>query len=230
MKDKVVIVTGGSSGIGKALVDRLLAEGAMCYTISRPSAHYAEARGAWGERMTGRALEGDVTVEADLARLVAQVEQHHGRLDLLINNAGAYFQGDGGLPAPEVLEANWAVNLLGPYRLIRLAVPLLERAAAPIVVNVSSGAGAIGAVNGPGPLGYRTSKAALNMLTRSLAFELAPRNIAVHAVDPGYIRTRLNPDGTGRPEDAVAGMWATLGLHDLNQTGLFWLGGQPLAW
>lgn len=224
---RVAVVTGASSGIGKAFAERLAREGYRVWAFSRPSAHFDAAREAWaGLPIT--AVEGDVTNGEDVAALAAAIAHGPGRLDLLVNNAGAYFSEDGGLPTPEVLQRNLDVNMIGPYRLIVACLGLLERAEKPVVLNVSSGAGAFAHANGPGPTGYRVGKAALNMLTRSLAFELAPRHIAIHAADPGYIRTRLNPDGTGTPEQAVDGMWPLITRHELADGGRFWRYGEVI--
>jgi NAD(P)-dependent dehydrogenase (short-subunit alcohol dehydrogenase family) len=226
---RVAVVTGASSGIGKAFAERLAGEGYHVWAFSRPSAHFDAARSEW----TGRpitAVEGDVTQDEDVAALASAIARKSGHLDLLVNNAGAYFAEDGGMPAPEVIQRNLDVNMMGPYRMIMGCLALLERADKPIVLNVSSGAGSFAHAQGPGPTGYRVGKAALNMLTRSLAFELAPRRIALHAVDPGYIRTRLNPDGTGTPEQAVDGMWPLIGRYDLADGGLFWRHGEVVPY
>jgi NAD(P)-dependent dehydrogenase (short-subunit alcohol dehydrogenase family) len=219
------VVTGASSGIGRAFAERLAASGYRVWAFSRPSAHFDAAREAWAG-LPISAMAGDVTSESDIASLAAAIAQGPGRLDLLVNNAGAYFAEDGGLPTPGTLQRNLDVNLLGPYQLILGCLGLLERGDRPMILNVSSGAGSLANTHGPGPLGYRVSKAALNMLTRSLAFELAPRGITMHAVDPGYIKTRLNPDGTGTPEQAVDGMWPLVSRHGPAEGGLFWHDGQ----
>lgn len=229
MSERVAVVTGASSGIGKAFAERLAREGHRVWAFSRPSAHFDAAREAWAA-MPITAIEGDVTQEADVAGLAAAIARESGHLDLLVNNAGAYFAEDGGLPSPEVIQRNLEVNMMGPYRLILACLPLLERAETPIVLNVSSGAGAFAHTHGPGPTGYQVAKAALNMLTRSLAFELAGRRIALHAADPGYIRTRLNPDGTGTPEQAVAGMWPLIARHELTDGGRLWRYGEVVPY
>lgn len=223
----VAVVTGGSSGIGRALVERLAREGWRVYTMSRPSDHYAKARAAWGAGVT--ALEGDVASAADLARLVDAVRPE-GKLDLLVNNAGAYFPEDGAFPPAETLAASLGIHVLGPYRLILACLDLLGAAGKPVVVNVSSGAASLAFADGSGPLAYRTSKAALNMLTRSLAHDLAPRRIAIHAVDPGWVRSRLNPAGAESPESAVDGFWWLLFRHDPAGSGGFWRRGERLPW
>lgn len=230
MESPVAIVTGASSGIGKAFAERLAREGYVVYAVSRPSSHFDTAVRDWAAIPDLTAIQGDVTRDDDVKRIADQVRREHARLDLLINNAGAYFPEDGGIPPVEVLEQNLNINLLGQYRMILALLPVLERSPRPIILNVSSGAGALSAVNGPGPLGYRVSKAALNMLTCSLAMDLKDWNIAIHAVDPGYIRTRLNPDGTGTPEQAVDGMWPLATLHDLSRSGRFWHAGREIPW
>jgi NAD(P)-dependent dehydrogenase (short-subunit alcohol dehydrogenase family) len=230
MTRPVAVVTGASSGIGRAFAERLAGAGHEVVAFARPSVHFDEAAHAWAGRLAITAFPGDLSQEGDVERLRDHLAECHGRLDLLINNAGAYFHEDGGLPEMATLQRNLDVNLLGQYRMILACLPFLEQAARPVILNLGSGAGAFSQVKGPGPTGYRVSKAALHMLTRTLAFELKSRNIAVHAADPGYIKTRLNPDGTGTPEQAVEGMWQLVTLHDLNQAGQLWLYGNVAAW
>ena len=227
---RVAVVTGATSGIGRVFAERLAHEGWRVYGLGRPSAHFDEVARAWSQVPRLQLVPGDITRDQGLSGLIERVSGEQGQVDLLVNNAGAYFPGDGGFPAIETLAQNLETNLIGQYRVILALLKLLERSASPVVLNVSSGAGALSAVQGPGPLGYRVSKAALNMLTRSLAMDLRPMNIAVHAVDPGYIKTRLNPDGTGTPEQSVDGMWPLVSLHDLDQSGQFWLYGRVIPW
>lgn len=217
------LVTGASGSIGGAFVERLAAAGYRVFAASRPGPYLDEATRRWAGRSAIVPLPVDLTRQAEVEAAVATVE----RLDLLVNNAGAYLQGDGGVPPLDVLQANLEINLLAQYRMIQACLPLL---AGGVIINVSSGAGAIAATQGDGPLGYRVSKAAFNMLTRSLAGTLRQRGIAVHAADPGYVRSRLNPDGSETPEQAVDGMWHLVDLRDPAASGHFWLRGQRLEW
>jgi meso-butanediol dehydrogenase/(S,S)-butanediol dehydrogenase/diacetyl reductase len=165
LEGKSVIVTGGGTGIGAATVRRLEAEGATVWAMGRrrePLASVCE-----------RVVVGDVTDADARERALAET----GRLDLLVNNAG--------------LDGEWDVvldvNLSAPYRLARLAQPgLVERGGS--IVNVSSVAGLVA---GRGYAGYSASKAALLMLTKSLACELGPLGVRVNAVCPGWIQTPM---------------------------------------
>lgn len=229
MSERIAAVTGGSSGIGRAFVERLAHAGFAVVTISRASDHYAEARAAWRE-CSILALEGDLTQEEAAITLASELSRRYGRLDLLINCAGAYFGDDGDLPSVETLLDNLNINLVAQYRVILRCLPLLEKADAPKILNISSGAGSIGPLSQKGPLAYRTSKAGLNMLTRSLSFSLAEKNIRIYAVDPGYVKTRLNPDGTESPASAVDGIWPLIVSETSELSGQFSHRGQVLPW
>jgi meso-butanediol dehydrogenase/(S,S)-butanediol dehydrogenase/diacetyl reductase len=159
------LVTGGGSGIGAAIVQRLLAEGAEVIAMGR---HEASLRGVGTSFVVG-----DVANRADCARAIEQT----GPLDLPVNNAGTV----GGESFAETI----AVNLTGPQQLIELARPgLIERRGS--IVNIASTAALYA---GASAADYNTSKAGLVMLTRSLAVELGPLGVRANAICPGWVRT-----------------------------------------
>ncbi len=161
------------------------------------------------------ALPGDVA-DADHRQRLVDAARELGGLDLLVNNASTL--GASPLPhladlAEDTLRSTLEVNLVAPLALVRVALPLLERARG-LIVNVSSDA-AVGGYEGWG--GYGASKAALDLATRTLAAELAPRGVAAVAVDPGDLRTELHQlafpgeDIGDRPEPQVTlPFWAWL--------------------
>lgn len=224
------VVTGGSSGIGKALVNRLAREGYRVYTMSRDSEYYRETLTEWEAHGNIIPLTGSVNRDEDVQRLSETVMERESRLDLLVNNAGIYIREDGGFPSLETMGKNLETNTMACYRVIRSCLPLLERSHRPVIINISSGAGSISSCSSHGPLAYRVSKAAVNMLTRSMSFDLRDRGIVIHAVDPGYIKTRLNPDGTGSPEHAAENILFLTKLYDMEQTGQFWCYGKAVPW
>jgi NAD(P)-dependent dehydrogenase (short-subunit alcohol dehydrogenase family) len=174
-----------------------------------------------------RAISLDVSDPAGVAEAATGID----RLDVLVNNAAiSYDTWQSGVDADldEVREA-FETNLLGAWRVTQAVLPLLRRSHAPRIVNVSSGAGALTDMGGGTPA-YRTSKAALNALTRILAAELRRDGILVNAVCPGWVATDMGGRG-GRPvADGAAGIvWAAT-LPDGGPTGGFFRDGRPIDW
>jgi meso-butanediol dehydrogenase / (S,S)-butanediol dehydrogenase / diacetyl reductase len=166
LDQKVVLVTGGGSGIGAAIVRRFAAEGATVWAMGR--------RREQLERVADRIVAGDVADAGDRRRAIDTT----GPLDVLVNNAGI---GDGGWD--EML----AVNLTGAHGLSALAADgLAQRRGA--IVNVASVAALLA---GPGDPQYAVSKAGLVMLTKSLAVTLGPRGVRANAICPGWVRTPM---------------------------------------
>jgi NAD(P)-dependent dehydrogenase (short-subunit alcohol dehydrogenase family) len=188
---KVALLTGASRGLGKVIAGFLAAQHYDLILTARGEEDLqATARDlvAFGGEVA--ILAGDVSDGAHQQALAALVVQR-GRLDLLINNASIL----GPSPQPalatyplETLETVFAVNVLAPLGLIQTLLPWLERAQG-LVINLSSDA----AVGGyPGWGGYGASKAALDLLTLTLANELRPTGVAVISVDPGDMRTQMH--------------------------------------
>ncbi len=192
---KVALVTGGGTGIGRATALLLAAKGAdVAVNYSRSK---AEAEGTVAEvRALGRkgiAVRADVADNAEVVAMVEQTVRDLGRLDILINNAGwtAFIDfRDLDSLTDEVWDRTMAVNLKGPFFCARAAAPEMEKAGAGVIVNVSSMAGVLGRGSS---IPYCASKAALNLLTRILAKQLAP-TIRVNAVAPGVVTTRWVKD------------------------------------
>jgi meso-butanediol dehydrogenase / (S,S)-butanediol dehydrogenase / diacetyl reductase len=164
-----VLVTGGGTGIGAAIAHRFVAEGASVLITGRREQVLRQAGLPY--------RVADVTDAGDRARLVAEV----GALDVLVNNAGVF---------SDEWAPNLAVHVLAPQALTAaLADALVARGGN--VVNVSSVGGLVAV---PGAAPYSVSKAALLMLTRTLAAELGPRGVRVNAVSPGWVRTPMADD------------------------------------
>jgi NAD(P)-dependent dehydrogenase (short-subunit alcohol dehydrogenase family) len=188
---KVALVTGAASGNGRAIADRLLRDG---WTVAANdldgAALAATAAEAW-PRMPVSTHAADVKEAGDVERLAAEVLARHGRVDLLVNNAGI----TGGPAATTVHETPiaefdlvLAVNLRGPFLLSRALLPgMLERGSG-VIVNVASVAGLVAF---PGRAAYNASKGALVQLTRSIAVDCAARGIRCNAICPGMIDTPM---------------------------------------
>lgn len=196
----VAIVTGGSRGIGRAIVQTLAAAGMdviFTYLKDDSAAKEVVALGKPGQIAAERV---DVRDTKACAGFVEKVFERTGRLGLLVNNAGVIR--DNPLTALEdddvrvVLET----NVTGTFNMARTAAPFMVSQRRGRIINISSVAGEKG---GRGQTNYAASKGAINAFTRALAVELAPRNINVNAVAPGVIETEMSREVRQRAPEAV---------------------------
>lgn len=177
-----VVVTAGAAGIGRAIVEHLVAAGARVHTCDVDARALAACREATGVQTT----EADVSDEAAVGRLFDEARATLGGLDVLVNNAGIAGP-TGGIE--EIDPAEWRrcidVDLTGQFLCARRAVPLLKAAGQGAIINISSVAGRLG-------YAYRTAYSAAKWgvigLTKSLAIELGPAGIAVNAILPGIVQ------------------------------------------
>jgi len=195
---KKVIVTGGSRGIGKATVARFAAEGASVVLTARNGAA-AEATAREIAAQTGAtiyAFAADVSNKADDLATVQFTLDKLGGLDVLVNNAGIYYTE----PFEDITEERWdeimAVDLKGTFLMCQAAAPYLKAQKAGAIVNMSSTNGLAGELY---YAHYNAAKAGIVLLTKSLALELAPYNVRVNCVCPGYIQTE-STDAMDTPE------------------------------
>jgi NAD(P)-dependent dehydrogenase (short-subunit alcohol dehydrogenase family) len=182
LEGKIAVVTGGSSGIGLAAAQRLVADGAYVFVSGRRRAELDAAVAAIGKNVT--AVEADVSKLPDLDRLFATVKERKGRVDILFANAGIAEAA----PIAAVTEAQYDrhfdINVKGAFFTVQKALPLLSDGAS--IIFTSS----IVAVKGlAGVSAYSATKAALRSFARTLTTELAPRRIRVNVVSPGTIDT-----------------------------------------
>ena len=191
IEGKTAIVTGGSRGIGRAIVELLAAEGAHVTFFYRDNtAAAAEVVAAGHARGAAIAtLQVDIRDAAACAAAVEGVAERRGRIDILVNNAG--ITRDNVLAAfdDEDVAAVLDTNVIGVFNVTRAVVPYMTSQRAGTIVNLSSVAGDKG---GRGQTNYAASKGAIDAFTRALAVELAPRNIRVNAVAPGVIETEMS--------------------------------------
>jgi 3-oxoacyl-[acyl-carrier protein] reductase len=188
---KVVIVTGGSRGIGRAIVDLFSAEGADVTFLFRENttaaAEVVAAGRAAGRQITAEQV--DVRDPQGCAAAVERVAERGGRIDVLVNNAGLVRDNLLGLLEDDDVRAVLDTNIGGVFNLTRAVVPHMIARRAGKIINISSVAGEKG---GRGQTNYAASKGAINAFTRALAVELAPRRITVNAVAPGVIETDMS--------------------------------------
>lgn len=192
LSDRVAIVTGAASGIGRATVLRFVQEGAQVLAVDRSPDLAAQLPPAEGLR----SLVLDVTVPDAAARMVAQALAAFGRIDIVVNNAGK------GRPTPlaETADADWeralALNLGSAFRLMREAHPHLARTSG-CVLNIAS---VLGMRGYPGHGAYSAAKAGMIGMTRNAATDFAASGIRVNAIAPGVILTPLTEAALADPE------------------------------
>jgi 3-oxoacyl-[acyl-carrier protein] reductase len=186
LNDKVAIVTGGSRGIGRAIVERFAADGAEVIFFYRADAAAAAEVTGSGKRITAEQV--DVSNSQACAAAVERVAERCGRIDVLVNNAGMIRDNLLGLLDDEDVRSVLETNVGGVFNVTRAVAPHMIARRAGKIINVSSVAGEKG---GRGQSNYAASKGAINAFTRALAVELAPRRITVNCVAPGVIETDM---------------------------------------
>ncbi|MGF1428147.1 SDR family NAD(P)-dependent oxidoreductase [Kitasatospora sp. LaBMicrA B282] len=196
---RTVLVTGAGTGIGRATARAFAAAGDRVIAVGRRAEPLHEtAAGAPPGRIT--VLPADLTAPGAPERIVSTALAAHGRLDVLVNNAGIVRSGALGGIGREQIDAQLATNLVAPILLTQAALPALT-AARGTVVNVST---SVGQRAWPGSSVYAATKVALELLTRSWAVELAPRGIRVVAVAPGAVDTPIGEHQGLSPERSAA--------------------------
>jgi NAD(P)-dependent dehydrogenase (short-subunit alcohol dehydrogenase family) len=181
--DTVVLVTGGTKGIGRGIVERFAAAGASVVTC---------ARGAAGEPLPPEVdlVAADIRDPDEGGRLVRHVTERFGRLDVLVNNAGGSPPADSATASPRFTEAIVRLNLLAPLWLAQASNAVMQtQDAGGVIVNIAS---VSGLRPSPDTVAYGAAKAGLLSLTETLAVEWAPK-VRVNAVTPGYIVTEQAP-------------------------------------
>lgn len=201
LSGQVAVVTGASRGIGRAVALKLAAEGAAV-VVTATSIEAAQKTAADIEAAGGKALplKVDVSVASEVEELFKQAAAAFGRVDILVNNAG--ITKDGLLL--RMKEADWDavidVNLKGAFNCTREASKLMTKARYGRIVNISS---VVGEMGNPGQANYCASKAGMIGLTKSVARELARRNITVNAVTPGFIETDMTNELGEKAREAL---------------------------
>ena len=198
--NQVALVTGAASGIGRALVQQFVAEGAavVAVDIVEEALHQVVAElQAQGGKATG--CVANISSDVDVERMLSIATSTYGRLDILCNNAGIM---DLMTPAADVPLALWdrvlAVNLTGPFLACRRAIPLMLEQGGGRIVNTASEAGLRGGTAGTP---YTVSKHGVVGLTKSIAFHYGERGIRCNAVCPGGVETGIGV-GSGVPHEA----------------------------
>jgi 3-oxoacyl-[acyl-carrier protein] reductase len=211
LKDKISVVTGGSRGIGAATA-LLLAKAGSDIVLSyarhadRASAVAAEIRNAGRQAEVFRA---DLVHAHEATALIERAIALFGTVDIVVNNAGIWTQGEMGVMPEEVWDETMAVNLKSVFNVCNAVVPYMQRSGGGRIVNIASTAGQRGEAFHSH---YAASKGAVLAFTKSIAVELAPHNILVNAVAPGWVDTEMTGSALGdtQSREAIA---ATIPLN-----------------
>jgi tropinone reductase I len=192
LKHKKVLLTGGTKGIGLAIVKDMIALGADVIAVARKKSDDVIFNNSSVEF-----FEGDISDADTRAQLIEKIESKWGKLDALVNNVGTNIR----KKMVEYTEAEYRrlfeINLFSMVELTRMAFPLLQKSGKASVVSIASVAGSFDVQSGPP---YGMTKAAIIQMTKHLAVEWAPFNIRVNAVSPWYIETPLTQPVLTNPE------------------------------
>ena len=234
IQGKTAIVTGGSRGIGRAIVERLAADGADVSFFYRDNATAANevVAAALAAGLKVSAEQVDIRDSADCAAAVERIAERCGRIDILVNNAGITRDNPLAAFEDDDVAAVLATNVTGVFNVTRAVVPYMTSQRAGAIVNLSSVAGDKG---GRGQTNYAASKGAINAFTRALAVELAPRKVRVNCVAPGVIETEMSADVReqagemvlsrillrryGKPQEIADAVWFLCSAHASYVTG-----------
>jgi NAD(P)-dependent dehydrogenase (short-subunit alcohol dehydrogenase family) len=232
---KIVLITGATSGIGKATVRRFAEAGASIAAVGRNETALFELK----EEIEGMgaqllAIRANVSNEAEAENAVARTIEHFGGVDVLVNAAGHISSGTIETTTVAAWDAMLNINLRAVYTLMQKALPtLLQRRGN--IVNVSS---VTGLRAFPGVLAYCVSKAGLDQLTRCSALELAGKGVRVNAVNPGVVVTEIHKRGGMNEEQYETFLEHSKGTHPLGRVGeareiaelIFFLASDRASW
>lgn len=200
---KIALVTGGRSGIGRAIAKRLRQEGARVFTVQR------------GPEVDFEGIEADLGNPDSPGAVVSQVIEAAGKLDVLVNNAGMMQESTVEDMSLEDWQNNLMVNLTAPFLMIKAALPYLRKTRGSIV-NVGS---IEGLGSNPGHAAYCASKAGLHGLTRAVAVDHGAEGIRCNAIAPGWIDTELNMSFINSMPDPEAFRRNIGNIHPVGRTG-----------
>jgi NAD(P)-dependent dehydrogenase (short-subunit alcohol dehydrogenase family) len=232
---RIALVTGANRGLGLETCKQLAQLG---ITVLLTSRHLAQGEKA-AQSLQQQGLPVvfhplDVTQIHSIKQIEYFIRTQYGRLDILINNAGIFpdskNQASAFATPVEVLRTAMETNLYGPFQLCQIFIQMMIQHQYGRIVNVSSGMGQLSEMNGEYP-GYRTSKVALNALTRIFADELQGSDVLINSVCPGWVRTDMGgPEATRSIAEGVDTIIWLADLPNGGPSGGFFRDRQPIAW
>ncbi|MBM6678342.1 glucose 1-dehydrogenase [Faecalicoccus pleomorphus] len=226
LKEKSIVVTGASSGMGKSIVERFVKEGALVVAVARRKERLDALKESLAQEK-GQVLvfQGDVSKKEDNEKMIELAVQHFGKLDVLVNNAGIMDDmSDIGDATDEKYEQVMKVNVYGPMCAMRKAVSVFKEQGHGNIINVAS----VGGMRTVAGAIYCASKAALLAMTRNTAFMYIPDHIRCNAIAPGGIQTEIansmgmpNPNGYARVQKVLAAAPQPGAPEDIAAAALF---------
>lgn len=225
---QIALITGANKGIGLETCRQLARAGLAVLMGSRDEARGTKAAETLrNEGLDARFIRLEVTDTASIHAAAETIGREHGRLDVLVNNAGIAVEGWDARPSTvsmEKVRETFEVNFFGLIAVTQAMLPLLKKSAAGRIVNLTSILGSMGEhrdsnspIHGMLFTAYNASKAAVNMFTVNLAHELRDTKIKVNAAHPGWVKTDMG--GEGAPLDVTQGAWTSVHLAMLPETG-----------
>jgi NAD(P)-dependent dehydrogenase (short-subunit alcohol dehydrogenase family) len=232
-EQRIALVTGGNRGIGLEVCRQLAQQGTRVILGSRDARKGVAAASqlnSGGLAVETRQL--DVANAQSIRECMTWVRKDVGRLDVLVNNAGIMTEEDDADPLEEIeiVRDTMQTNVYGALLLSRLAIPIMKSRRYGRIVNLSSGMGSLNEM-GAGYIGYRLSKAGINVVTRVLAAESEGMGILVNSVDPGWVQTSMGGRGASRTvqKGAETVIWLAT-LPDNGPTGGFFRDRKAIPW
>jgi short-subunit dehydrogenase len=233
MEKRIILITGANRGLGAATGIKLAEQGHHVIFTARNSHKLSTLKKQLSHKHSSvDFIPLDVRQPDSIIGAYQTIASHYPQIDTLINNAGIYTSGTVDISTindQEILEA-FNTNTLGPLKITQQFLPLIKKSPEGIIVNVSSGMGALAEMDGGSPA-YRISKTALNVTTKLLHHELSWQGIKVNSVCPGWVRTEMGgPSATLSIDEGISGIiWAAT-LQKDGPSGGFYRHGQPLPW
>jgi NAD(P)-dependent dehydrogenase (short-subunit alcohol dehydrogenase family) len=214
LHDKIALITGAGTGIGRAIALAFAREGAKLALVGRRQGRLEDvAKEAGGAPLV---LAGDVSQQGYIDRIVEAVNSCFGRLDVVVNNAGVLHVGT----AEQITEVQWDqtfnINVRGLWLLSRSVVPHMRKAGGGSIINMASVLGINGARN---RAAYASSKGAVILLTKCMAIDHGPDNIRVNAICPAFVETDLTAEVLRKARDPDSARRERIGAHPIGRLG-----------
>lgn len=205
LDNKIIVVTGAGQGIGKAISERFLAEGAIVYGVDLQEGSMAEL----SIDSHFHPFYFDITDQSSIRDLFVTIQKKHGKLDGLVNNAGIMLDAFLPMITDKLLQKTFDVNVFAMIYMIKYAVKVMRKQKSGSIINAAS---IMGVGGNSGQIAYAASKGAVIALTKSAAKELANDNIRVNAVAPGVVETELLKNV---PDDQMSIIKSKIGFNRL---------------